>query len=382
MNSMSDYQICTKTVMDSSDPLITFDEQGVCNHYHNFFKRINVSWFPNEEGLRTLRRLSEKIKSNSGRKSNQYDIIIGLSGGVDSSYLAFFVKEELGLNPLAVHVDAGWNSELATQNIEDIVKSLNIDLVTYVVNWEEMRDLQLAYFKAGVLNQDVPQDHVFMASLYKTAKEHNIKYFFAGHNFATESCLPSSWSTRAQDLVNLKAIHRSFGNIKLKTLPLSGFFKTNIYYPYIYGLQIIFPLNYIHYKKSDALKFLETKFKWRYYGGKHYESRFTKFFQSYYLLKKFGIDKRRAHFSSLILNEEMTRQDAMQELTMLPYNEQELERDIEYIAKKLKVSIEEFNKILNSEPVPHSFYKSDQKLYEFLYYIIKKTKLSKVLIKR
>src|SRR3972149_5530952 len=334
---------------------------------------VNVSWFPNEEGLIRLKKISEKVKLSSKGSSKQYDVIIGLSGGVDSSYLAFYVKEELGLNPLAVHIDAGWNSELATKNIEDIVKTLDIDLVTYVVNWEEMRDLQLAYYKAGVLNQDVPQDHVFMASLYKTAKEHKIKYFFAGHNYATESCLPSSWTTRSQDLVNLKDIHKRFGMVKLKSIPLSGFYKTNIYYPYIYGLKIVFPLNYLPYKKSEALNFLESKFTWRYYGGKHYESRFTKFFQSYYLIKKFGIDKRKAHFSSLILNGEMTREEAINELKFLPYNESEINRDIEYIAKKLKITIKEFKDILDSKPVPHSYYNSDQKLYKFIYNIIKKT---------
>lgn len=376
------YQICTKTVMDTTDPLISFDEQGISNHYYDFMKRINVSWFPNDEGLLHLRNVAEKIKLSSKSKANQYDIIIGLSGGVDSSYLAFYVKEELGLNPLAVHVDAGWNSELATKNIEDIVSALKIDLVTYVVNWDEMRDLQLAYFKAGVLNQDVPQDHMFMASLYKTAYEHNIKYFFAGHNYATESCLPSSWTTRGTDLVNLKDIHRRHGMIKLKTIPLSGFFKTNVFYPYIYGLKIMFPLNYLPYRKSDALKFLESKFNWRYYGGKHYESRFTKFFQSYYLIKKFGIDKRRAHFSSLILNGEMTREEALIELQQLPYNDTEVNNDIEYIAKKFKISVSEFNRILNSKPVDHNFYKSDQRFYKLVYKIMNTLKLKKVLIKR
>jgi N-acetyl sugar amidotransferase len=365
--------------MDTSDPLISFDEHGISNHYYDFKKRLNVSWFPNEAGLTHLKNISEKVRLKSKKESNEYDIIIGLSGGVDSSYLAFYVKEELGLNPLAVHIDAGWNSELATQNIEDIVKALGIDLVTYVVNWEEMRDLQLAYFKAGVLNQDVPQDHVFMASLYKTAREYNIKYFFSGHNYATESCLPSSWTTRAQDLVNLKDIHQKFGTIKLKSIPLSGFYKTNIFYPYIYGLKIVFPLNYLPYKKSEALSFLESRFKWRYYGGKHYESRFTKFFQSYYLIKKFGIDKRKAHLSSLILNGEITREEAIDQLKLMPFSEFEVERDIEYISKKLKISITELKFILDSKPVSHNFYKSDQSLYKLVYNTIKKSGLYKIL---
>lgn len=377
-----EYKICKKTVMDSSDSYIKFDENGISNHYYEFHDRLNKSWFPNEEGKKRLDNICKQVKKNSKKNKSKYDLIIGLSGGVDSSYLAFYVKEELGLNPLAVHIDAGWNSELATKNIEDIVKALDIDLVTHVVNWKEMRDLQLAYFKAGVLNQDVPQDHIFMASLYKTAKEHNIKYFFSGHNFATESCLTQSWTTRAQDLVNLKDIHKKFGKIKIKNLPLSGFFKTNIYYPYIYGLKIIFPLNYIHYSKSDALEFMKTRFKWRYYGGKHYESRFTKFFQSYYLPVKFNVDKRKSHLSSLILNGEITRDEALNELKNKPYDEQEIKRDIDYISKKLKISTEEFMKILNSKPVAHSYYKSDEKFYRLLYNFIKKFNLQKFLIKR
>ena len=374
-------KICKKTVMDSTDPYISFDKDSISNHYYEFHERLNKSWFPNEEGKRKLNKICEQVKKDRKKSNSKYDLIIGLSGGVDSSYLAFYVKEELGLNPLAVHVDAGWNSELAIKNIEDIVEALDIDLVTHVVDWKEMRDLQLAFFKSGVLNQDIPQDHVFMASLYETAKKNKIKYFFAGHNFATESCLTRGWTSRAQDLVNLKDIHKKFGKIKIKKLPLSGFFKTNIYYPYIYGLKIIFPLNYIHYSKDDALEFMKKRFKWRYYGGKHYESRFTKFFQSYYLPVKFKIDKRKSHLSSLILNNEITRDEALNELTKKPYDET-IKRDIEYIAKKLRISTEEFNNIISQNPVPHSYYKSDEKYFRMLYNFIKKYNLQRFIVKR
>ena len=377
-----EYKVCSKTVMDSSDTFIRFDENGISNHYHQFHNRLNKTWFPNEEGKIRLKNICEKVKLESSRSNSKYDLIIGLSGGVDSSYLAFYVKEVLGLNPLAIHIDAGWNSELAIKNIEDIVKTLEIDLITYVINWKEMRDLQLAYFKSGVMNQDVPQDHIFMASLYKTAKEYNIKYFFSGHNYATESCLTPAWTTRAQDLVNLKDIHRKHGSVKLKELPLSGFFKTNVYYPYIYGLKIVFPLNYMEYKKSKALEFLKSKFEWRYYGGKHYESRFTKFFQSYYLPVKFNIDKRKSHLSSLILNNEISRNEALEELKTSPYDKNTIDRDINFIAKKLRISSDEFIHILDSEPVPHNTYRSDEKMYKFVYNTIDKLNLKKYLIKR
>lgn len=374
------YQICTETIMDTGDTEITFDEQGRSNHFHTFHERLNKKWFPNELGAKKLDALVAKMKKDG--KGKEYDAIIGLSGGVDSSYLAYLAKTKYNLRVLAVHVDGGWNSKLATQNIENIIKILDIDLFTHVVNWREMQDLQLSYFKASVLNQDVPQDHAFVGALFAAAKKFKIQYFLGGHNYATESCLNSSYTTRSLDLMNLEDIHKKYGKVKLKTFPKSGFFKSYIYYPHIYKLKIINMLNYMPFKKSEAMKLLEEKLDWEYYGGKHFESRFTKFFQTYYLPKKFGVDKRRSHLSSLILNGEITRDEALQEIEKPLYDENTIEADIKYIAKKLGISKDEFIEILETPPKSHKEYASDEKFYNFVYNNVKRLGFLKYLIKR
>ena len=355
------YKICTNCVMDTSDPEITFDSEGVCNHCNNFEKITKKKWYPNEEGQQRWASIVKKIK-NEGRNQD-YDCIIGLSGGVDSSYLAIKVKE-MGLRPLVVHVDAGWNSELAVANIETVVKYCDFDLHTYVVNWEEMRDLQLAYLNSGIANQDVPQDHAYFSSLYHFSVKNGINYVISGGNLATESIFPTSWHWSAMDADNLHAIHNKFGTKKLRNYKTIGFYELYLYYPFIKKMKTIRPLNFMPYIKSEALEELKEKVGYKEYARKHGESLFTKFFQNYWLPMKFGYDKRKPHLSSLIVSGQMTREEALIEAGRPLYDEKELKDDKEYIAKKLGVSDAEFEKILQVRPHDYSDFSNMEKKYK------------------
>ena len=325
--------------MDTTDPQIFFDDDGVCNHCHHFDSVTKKNWFPNEDGAKRLEIILKRIREEG--KGNEYDCIIGLSGGVDSSYLALKVKQ-WNMRPLVVHVDAGWNSELAIANIEKIVKHCNYDLHTHVMNWEDMRELQLAYLRSGVSNQDVPQDHAFFASMYHFAKKNKIKYIFSGGNIATESVFPRAWHGSAMDALNLRAIHKKYGSRRLQSYKTISFFQYYIYYPLVKGMRTILPLNYLPYNKSVAVAELQAEIGWREYGRKHGESIFTKLFQNYVLPRRFGYDKRRPHFSSLILSGQMTREEAINRLAESLYDPRELNMDIDYMCKKLRISREEF----------------------------------------
>jgi N-acetyl sugar amidotransferase len=292
-------------------------------------------------------------------KGKPYDSIIGLSGGVDSSYLAVKVGE-WGLRPLAVHVDAGWNSELAVKNIDQIITKVGLDLHTHVVDWEEMRDLQLAFLRSNLANQDVPQDHAFFAALYNYAVKNKIKYVISGANHATESILAVSWGYSAMDIRHLRAIHARFGSHKLKTFPLVSFFKYHVYYPDIRKMTVLAPLNYIDYRKEDAIDHLEKNYGWRYYGGKHYESRWTRFFQTYYLPTKFGYDKRKAHLASMIVAGEITRDQALRELEKPLYSDNELAEDKAFIAKKLGISVTELEDLVAQPPRHYSEFPNNE----------------------
>ena len=366
MKMSEQYQVCTRCVMDTTDPEIAFDDAGVCNHCHHFDEVTSKGWFPNEEGTRRLKLIIERIKAEAvGRP---YDCILGLSGGVDSSYLALKANE-WDLRPLVMHVDAGWNRELAVANIEKIVKHCNFDLHTHVVDWQEMRDLQLAYLRAAVANQDVPQDHVFFASMYHFATKHGIKYILSGGNSATEGVFPHAWHGSAMDAINLKAIHRRYGEGRLDTYNSISFFKYYLWYPFMKKMRTVRPLNYIPYNKARAIKELEATIGWRSYGRKHGESVFTKFFQNYYLPKKFGYDKRRPHLSSLIVSGQITREEAMAKLEELLYDPDELETDIAYFCKKLQISRHEFDDLI-AAPVHHY---SDFPNWDHRHRMLKKT---------
>jgi N-acetyl sugar amidotransferase len=358
------YQICINCVMDTSDPLISFNEDGVCSHCLNFESNIRPVWHPDETGAQRLMKLASEIK-NYG-KDKEYDCVLGVSGGVDSSYLLYVAKEIMGLRPLAVHVDAGWNSELAVRNIENLTKGLGVELFTHVIDWEEMKDLHLAYLKSSVANQDVPQDHAFFAQLYRFAVESDIRFVLHGANIASESILPKAWGYNAMDAKQLKAIHRQFGSRPLKTYPISGLFRTYVYYPYIRRMKVVKPLNLMPFNKDEAIEFLGKRFGWVYYGGKHFESRWTRFFQSYYLPIKFGFDKRRAHLSSLVVAKQMTREVAMMTLSAPSFDASTIDDDISYVAKKLEINIDELMRLMALPNKTAEDYPSNRRFEQFL----------------
>jgi N-acetyl sugar amidotransferase len=337
--------------MDTTDPKITFDAQGVCNHCHQFEEVTRKHWYPNAEGAHLWATHLDEIKAAG--KGQEYDCIIGLSGGVDSSYLAI-KAHEWGLRPLVMHVDAGWNSELAVANIEAIVKHCAYDLHTHVVDWEDMRDLHMAYLRAGVSNQDVAQDHAFFAGLYHFATKNKIRYVLSGGNIATESIFPGSWHGSAMDATNLKAIHKKYGERKFKNYQTISFLEYYFWYPFVKKMRVLRPLNYMHYNKAEALKELEKTVGYKPYPRKHGESVFTKWFQNYYLPVKFNMDKRRPHLSSLIVSGQMTREEALRKLEESLYEPTELEIDINYLCKKLRISRQEFDGFMGAKTHDYS----------------------------
>lgn len=363
------YQVCAKSVMDTTDPLIKFDDEGVCNHVRYYEEWEKNSKLTTIAAELAMVEMVEKLKKEGEGK--EYDCIMGLSGGVDSSYMAWFVTKKLGLRALVVHVDTGWNSELAVNNIQSIVQKLNLDLHTLVIDWEEMRDLQLSFFKSSIANLDVPQDHCFTASLYKEARKYGIKYIMNGSNMSTESILPNAWGYSSSDSIHLLGIHKLFGKTKLKTYPIYTLFNKYFYYPYVLKMKTITPLEWIEYNKEEAKQFLMDELGWRDYGGKHYESKFTKFFQAHYLPAKFGYDKRKAHLSSLIVSGQMTRDEALSELRKPLYEPAELEEDIRYFSKKIGITLDEYNKIMALPPKSYTDYPNGVKLEERISKIIR-----------
>ena len=345
--------------MDTTDQAITFDDEGICNHCRAY-ESIERAKPPLAERELQLEALVERIKK-AGR-GNRYDCVVGVSGGVDSSYVAYLAKSR-GLKPLAVHVDAGWNSELAVKNIESLVKALDIDLITFVVDWKEMQDLQTAFLRAGVANQDIPQDHAIAAGVHRVANQHGIKYMLSGGNSATEGILPESWGYNSLDLRHIKAIHKRFGVSRLSKYPTINFFQYYIYYRYLKAIKTVRLLDYIDFNKEKAMGILQNEFGWRYYGGKHFESRFTKFFQAHYLPEKFGYDKRRAHLSSLIVSGQLGRDTALIDMENDIYPDGKLREEREFIIKKLGLTEEEFEKIRVSPCRTYQDYPSNENLY-------------------
>ncbi len=356
MDNIREYQVCANCVMDTTDSQIKFDEQGVCDHCQNYYNNILPNWHPDDQGKQELQTILDRIKSDG--KGKPYDCIIGLSGGVDSSYVTYQAKAQWGLRPLIFCVDTGWNLNVANENIARIVKGLGLDMYTEVVDWEEMKDLQLAYFKAQVPYQDTPQDHAIFAALYNYASKNGFKYVLTGANFSTE-CVrePNEW-VHVNDLAQIRDIHRKFGTRPLETFPLCSMFKYRLYYRYIKGMNIVQPLNYVPYNKENAIRELNERFGWERYKNKHFENTFTRFYEGYWLPKKFGFDKRRAHFSSLILTGQLKREDALEILKQPPYPEKDAMEDLEFVANKLDMNKEEFIALMHGENKTYRDYDS------------------------
>lgn len=352
-----EYQVCVNCVMDTTDSMIQFDSRGYCDHCNNFYNNILPNWHPDEESAEELNRIIEQIKSEG--KNKKHDCLIGFSGGVDSSYLVYFAKEKLGLRPLILSVDTGWNHDVANKNIERIVKGLDLDIHTEVVEWEEMSDLQLAFLKSQLPSQDI-QDHAIFAALYNFAARNDFKYVLTGANYSTE-CVrePIEWA-HVNDLTQIKDVHRRLGTRPLKTFPLCGMFKYRLYYRYIKGMKIIQPLNIIPYIKEDVIKELQDRFGWERYQNKHFENIFTRFYEGYWLTKKFGYDKRRAHFSSLILTGQLERDAALEILKEPPYPVEEAMKDMEFIASKLGITKTEFEELMKGENKTYKDYKTEK----------------------
>lgn len=341
------YQRCSRCVMDTTDSVIVFDEDGVCDHCRNFDKNIKQHWNPDKERLDELMAEAGKIKASG--KGKDYDCILGLSGGADSSYLAYIAKEVMGLRPLVYVVDTGWNLNVAVENIEKMVKGLGLDMYTDVINWKEMADFQLSMLKSQISSQDAPQDHAIFASMYNYAARHHIKYILTGSNNSTEFIRPPVEWIYMNDLRMYKDIHHKFGQRELKTYPTCGILKYRILYKYVYGMKRFYPLDYVVYDKAKAEKFLHEKYGWTKYENKHYENVFTRFFEGYYLPVKFGFDTRKNVYSTQILAGTMTRDKALELLETNPYDPDLMEQDKEYIAKKLGITTKEFEDIMQGE---------------------------------
>lgn len=358
MTAFSGYGICNNCIMDASDPNIKFDEHGWCDYCNNYKSTIAPNWHTDAVGYKELMQLAERIKAEG--KGREFDCIIGLSGGLDSSYAAYIAKEKMGLRPLLFHVDAGWNTDQAVGNIEKLVDGLGLDLYTEVINWEEMKDLQLAFLRSQIPDQDLPQDAAFFSSLYRFARKHNIKHVITGSNISTECCRePEEWGGYLGiDKMLFSDIHSRFGKRPLQTFPLVDILVSKIFYQRLLGMKIVKPLDMVPFIKKEAEDELEKRFGWQRFQHKHHESRFTRFYEDYWLPRKFGFHKRRAHFSSLIMTGQMTRDAALVRINQPEMDEHFLQQEFEYVANKLDISVPELQVIFEGENKTYQDYKN------------------------
>jgi N-acetyl sugar amidotransferase len=348
--------------MDTSDAAITFDEAGMCDHCRDFEANVKPGWHTDERGRAQLAAIIDTIRARG--KGKEFDCILGLSGGLDSSYMLHMLVREFGLRPLVFHVDGGWNTDLAVNNIQMLVSKLGLDLYTEVIDWEDMRDFQLAFFKSGVSGLDIPQDHAFVAVLYKFAHKHGIEFIMNGGNIATE-CVrnPLEWLYYGTDMRFINDIRRRFCTRPLANYPFSSVLFHKIYLRYIRKVKVVRPLNYRPYSKQEAIETLTREYGWRAYPQKHFESRFTKFFEGYWLPTRFGYDTRKVQFSSLILTGQMTRAEALERLAVPAYDPATIQDEFDYIAKKLGISADELRHYHTMERKSFRDYKNQEAMF-------------------
>lgn len=360
---MREYQICTNCVMDTTDAQIEFDENGVCDHCRGFEEHVQPKWHPNEKGRQMFANVVEEIRANG--RGKEFDCIIGMSGGLDSSYLLHLVVTEFGLRPLVFHVDGGWNTDIAVNNIQVLIDKLGLDLYTEVINWQEMRDFQLAFFKSGVSHIDIPQDHAFIATLYKFANKHGIKYILNGGNISTE-CVrnPLEWLYHGTDMRQIRDIRRKFSTVSMKTYPFSNIFFHKFYLRYVRGVRVVKPLDWMPYTKAIAQKTLSEEYGWKAYPQKHFESRFTRFFEGYWLPERFGYDTRKVQFSSLILTGQMDRDAALEALKSPAYDPETIQHDFDFVARKLEITSEKLREYFTMPIKTYKDYKNQAWVFE------------------
>lgn len=359
-----EYQICSSCVMDTSDPQIVFDADGKCDFCCSFEENILPAWPQGTKGDAELEALAEEIRR--ARKGEKYDCIIGFSGGSDSSYLAYVAVEKLGLNPLLVEVDTGWNLEVASRNTQAIKDGLGLDSVTVKINWSEMRSLQVAFLRSGVPYQDLPQDQAIFAALCSYATEHDFHYILTGANYSTECVKPPQEWTYFSDIRLMQDINKKFGTTLLKDYPLLGMFKKRFVYRYLRGMRIVSPLNFVSYTKVAATQLLGDRFGWQEYESKHYENRFTRFYEGWWLPGKFGYDKRRCYESSLVLTGQKTREEALAEMARSSYSEELVQEDKAYICEKLEIEQSDLDDWFRDENKTFRDYKNNYTILKSL----------------
>jgi N-acetyl sugar amidotransferase len=350
------YRICTRCIMDTSDPDIAFDDSGVCSHCRVYDQVMKTHVLPGDEGRRRMTAKFDEIRREG--QGRRYDCIIGLSGGVDSSYVAWLVKQH-GLRPLAVHLDNGWNTEAAVRNIENIVKILGIDLHTEVLDWEEFRDLQVAFLKASTPDSEIPTDHAIVASLYRAALREKVRFIVSGGNYVTELMVPLGWSNGHSDWKYIRTLNERFGKRRLKSFPHYSFFDKTYYFPKLKRIEVVSPLNWMEYDKFAVIEFLKREIGWVPYGAKHHESLYTRFYQAYILPRKFGADKRRPHLSCLVNDGRLTRDQALREIQQPIVDEDVLREEKNFVLRKLGLSDDAFEAIMSAPPKQFFDFPSD-----------------------
>jgi N-acetyl sugar amidotransferase len=354
--------------MDTTDPQIRFDENGICNHCTDYFKKLDEMKNLKKRGPEHLEQIVKKIRKAG--KNRPYDVLLGISGGVDSCYTAYILKQ-MNLRTLLVHMDNGWNSNQATQNIRNIARKLDFDYESYVLDWDDFKDIQLAFLKASVIEAETPTDVAIIGALHKVAARNGIRFIISGSNQATEGILPKLWHYNAKDTTYFNHIQKTFGTKKIRNFPTFSY-ATEFYYKFIKGIRIIYLLNYLDYNKDEALALLKREIEWKVYGGKHHESHFTKFVQSFLLPKKFNLDYRKATLSSQICAGQITREEAIEELKKPTYDAEDIERQKEYIAKKLSITVAELNRIIDLPGKYYYEYPNDEKRLNLIYSVYRK----------